>query len=148
MALSILEATRYHQGRLHAFTVMSHHIHLLLTPNENQKISQFMQSFKTQTSKELTPLLNVYELSQLKQQTGLNRRSFWKVSFRGLPVHAREVFLQKVNYIHSNPVRSGFVEVPEDYLWSSGHLYATGLCEETSGIRIREAIDVYESMLI
>jgi putative transposase len=146
MALYILEAAEHHSARLHAFTVMSHHIHYLLTPNENQTISQFTQSFKSHTSKEMTPLLNQFERSQLKEQIGLNRRSFWKVSFRGLPVYSEEVFRQKVNYIHQNAVRSGYVEEAEDYAWSSGHLYLAELFDEFTGLKLQESIALFRAI--
>lgn len=124
MALYILEASKHHQARLHAFVVMSHHIHFLITPREEQTISNFMSSFKTHTSKQLTPLLNPYELSQLRQQIGLSRRTFWKVSFRGLPIRTQRIFRQKVNYIHQNPVKAMIVENAEEYIFSSAGDYA------------------------
>ena len=97
---------------------------------------------------EMAPLLNQYEQSQLKQQTGLNRRLFWKVSFRGLLVDTEDVFWQKVRYIHENPVRSGYVKGQEDYAWSSGHLYLTGLYDEGTGLRLRESISLFEQILV
>ena len=146
MALHILRAFKHHEARLHAFVVMSHHIHFLITPNENQTISEFMSSFKTHTSKEMTPLLNQYELSQLRQQIGLSWRTFWKVSFRGFPINTKDTFWQKVRYIHLNPVGSGKAPVPEDYPWSSGPLYAKGLYHESRGLRIGEPIQFYEDL--
>ena len=146
MALYILEACKHHQARLHAFVVMSHHIHFLVTPREDQTVSDFMSSFKTHTSKQMTQLLNQFERSQLKQQIGLNRRTFWKASFRGLPIRTQKIFWQKVNYIHQNPVRSGKAQIPEDYRWSSGHLYAAGLCDEFEGLRLNETIQIYEDL--
>ena len=146
MALHILEASDHHNAKLHSFTVMTHHVHFLLTPNQNQTISQFMMSFKSHTSKEMAPLLNNFEKSQLSQQIGLNHRSFWKRGFRGLPIDTEQVFWQKVNYIHQNAVRSGYVKEAEDYAWGSGHLYLAGLCDESTGLRLKESIELFRDI--
>jgi hypothetical protein len=37
----------------------------------------------------------------------------------GLPVFSEGFFMQKVNYIHLNPVKAGLVARPEDYRWST-----------------------------
>ena len=146
MALHILEAAHLHRGHLHSFVVMTHHVHFLLTPNPNETISQFMMSFKSHTSKEMAPLLNDFERSQLSQQIGLNNRSFWKRGFRGLPVYSEDVFWQKVNYIHQNPVRSGYVKEAEDYAWGSGHLYLAGLCDEDCSLRLMDSIELFRGI--
>ncbi|MFN2517349.1 MAG: hypothetical protein ABR556_14160, partial [Pyrinomonadaceae bacterium] len=35
-----------------------------------------------------------------------------------------DVFIQKVNYLHQNPVRAGLVDHPQDYRWSSARCWA------------------------
>ncbi|MEO6833386.1 MAG: hypothetical protein ABI169_14360 [Chitinophagaceae bacterium] len=41
-----------------------------------------------------------------------------------IELYSRDVILQKLDYLHQNPVRAGFVEKPEDWLWSSAGDYA------------------------
>jgi putative transposase len=146
MSKLILKSCLINRAKLHSFVVMSHHIHLLATPNEEQNISQLMRSFKSFSAKDMLPNLNSYELNQLLAQNGLNRRSFWKVSFRGLPVSSQKVFEQKVNYIHQNPVRAKYVEVSSKYPWSSSQLYQLELFNEERTIRLDAAIQHFDNL--
>ena len=47
-----------------------------------------------------------------------------------LPVFSESFFMQKVNYIHLNPVRAGLVERPQDYRWSSARQWAGQAAED------------------
>ena len=120
---SLVADAVYYRAHLHAFVVMTHHFHALVTPHEDSTISELMKSMKRNITKKLKPLLNEFELSQLKQQAGLNRSTIWKGSFRGLEIRTEDVFWQKVEYIHMNPVRGELAEWPSSYLWSSAYWY-------------------------
>jgi len=47
-----------------------------------------------------------------------------------LPVFSESFFMQKVNYIHLNPVRAGLVERAEDYRWSSARCWLRRMAED------------------
>lgn len=49
--------------------------------------------------------------------------SFWDGHSHALPLFSESFFMQRVNYIHRNPVRAGLVERAEDYRWSSIHCW-------------------------
>lgn len=146
MSRLILESCQINQSKLHSFVVMTHHIHLLVTPNEYQNISQLMRSFKSFSAKEMLPNLNDFELQQLQWQNGLNQRSFWKVSFRGLPIYSQEVFFQKMNYIHQNPVRAKYVEESSEYPWSSSQLYQLEMFNDGRVILLGDAIQHFDKL--
>ena len=48
----------------------------------------------------------------------------------GLPVFSESFFMQKVNYIHSNPVRARLVERVQDYRWSSARQWLGYMTED------------------
>ena len=48
---------------------------------------------------------------------------FWQSGNHPELVYSDKFFEQKLNYIHNNPVRAGWVEQPEDYLYSSAKDY-------------------------
>ena len=70
----------------------------------------------------------------------LNNRGFqlWQQHNRPIELWSRDVILQKLNYIHNNPVKAGFVEKAEDWLWSSARSYANmgNLLEELVPIEL------------
>ena len=49
---------------------------------------------------------------------------FWKQSNHPIELHTNHFTDQKLNYIHNNPVEAGWVEKPEEYLYSSAKNYA------------------------
>jgi REP element-mobilizing transposase RayT len=49
--------------------------------------------------------------------------SLWQVEKNVLPIFSEGMFMQKVNYIHQNPVRAGLVAQPKDYRWSSFRIW-------------------------
>ena len=51
------------------------------------------------------------------------RYQVWERNSLGIPLWSPEVFWQKLEYIHYNPVRAGLCEYPEDYKYSSARFY-------------------------
>lgn len=51
------------------------------------------------------------------------RYSLWQTEKNVYPIFSEELFMQKVNYIHNNPVRAGLVERAIDYKWSSARIW-------------------------
>lgn len=119
---------------LHAYVVMSHHIHLLITLKEDMNTPRFMQKFKERSSKGLSPLLESDERAGFDAQRGLNRSTFWKSGFRCILANHHKIFIQKRNYIHMNPVRAGLVELPWEYRWSSSSLLVGGFWTPERGL--------------
>lgn len=111
---------------LHAFVIMSNHIHLISRVPDGASSSWFVQRLKTNTARELAPLLTSDERAELRYQAGLDGRRFWKRGFDSLVIEKEKTFWQKVIYIHDNPVRASLVPRMEDYRWSSARLFVSG----------------------
>jgi len=60
---------------------------------------------------------------------------FWEAGYHGEEVITKTFFDSKLNYIHQNPVKAGWVEKEEEYLWSS--------CGDYYGIR-KSLLDLSE----
>jgi putative transposase len=134
MVAFIAKHCRRDRAIMHAYVVMPHHVHLLIRLPETVTVSYFMNQFKSDSSDALVPLLTRDERRQFDQQRTLNGNTFWQRSFRALKVQGQYMFDQKVDYIHLNPIEAGYVEVPEDYRWSSARLRSGGVWTEESGI--------------
>ena len=52
-----------------------------------------------------------------------HRHSLWETEKNVLPIFGEGMFMQKVNYIHENPVKEGLVERAIDYRWSSARIW-------------------------
>jgi putative transposase len=91
---------------LHAFCLMTNHVHLLLTAAAACGCSQLMQG-----------------VAQLHSQY-VNRNygrsgSLWEGRFRSCLVQSEQYLLACYRYIEANPVRAGLSRHPRDYEWSS-----------------------------
>ncbi len=134
----VVEAViRQHQLRhavLDAYVVMSNHIHMLTRLPQDMTVSKFVQRLKIDCALRVLPTLSDIEAAMLSKQTGLDNRKLWQRSFRSVVILSEEVFRQKMNYIHTNPVRAGLVASPEEYLWSSSRLLYEGKWSEDRGL--------------
>lgn len=124
----------HYKAILHAYVIMPHHIHAIITAPKNKTLPWLMQRIKTNSSKHLINHLNEREMLQLGQQSGLNSRQIWMRSFRSFAIRDQKAFIQKLEYIHNNPVADGLVRKPEDYLWSSCGLFTQGAYDPDFGL--------------
>ena len=62
-------------------------------------------------------------LNELLVNAKDRKHQVWERNSLGVPLWSQEVFLQKLEYIHNNPVRAGLCRYPEDYKYSSARFY-------------------------
>jgi putative transposase len=107
-----LEAVRIRYGFVVAgYVLMPEHVHLLAGEPSRSSLSIALQVLKQQTSRKL-------------KQRGADQ--FWQRWYYDFSVHTEEKRVEKLRYMHRNPVKRGLVEKPEDWVWSSFRHYATG----------------------
>ena len=114
--------------RLWAYVIMPEHMHLMIRLADKCDLSKIMEEFKRYTSKQiLTQLKEDKKFHLIKLFAITNPRKekhiVWEEGFRGLGISSERVFNIKMNYIHNNPVKRGFVKEPEDYIYSSYRNY-------------------------
>jgi putative transposase len=108
----LLEEVRRRQGlSLAAYVLMPEHVHLLTDEPARDTLAIFLQIFKQLTSRELKPS---------------GEKQLWQRRYYDFNVHSEEKRVEKIRYIHRNPVTRGLVTHPEEYRWSSFNHYATG----------------------
>ena len=121
---------------LHGYVIMPTHIHLLIRSEIGENIRRFMQNLLKNASKRIIEntesFLELPEYSaRAKQLLNVFSRhanppahyAVWKEKARGIPIYTDDILKEKLDYIHSNPVKAGLVAVPEDYGWSSFRNY-------------------------
>jgi len=130
-------------------------MHLLLWWDRGEKlelsISKIMQGVKGVTARRIIDLMVGNGLEQMLQPTrrvlqptpmrreqmlSLTQKSakshrrnlkyhLWQRGFYDFNIYSEEKLLEKLNYVHHNPVRDGLVLSPGDYKWSSYRLYSS-----------------------
>jgi len=110
-----------------AYVIMLEHTHVL-TDNARE-MKDVLRYLNGVSAKRLINYLkeNDYESSLAKlriQDRGKNHKhSVYEHHPNALRITGEDAFMQKVNYIHLNPVRAGLAEHPDDYLYSSSRLW-------------------------
>ena len=99
--------------KLHAYVLMTNHVHLLLTPSRPRTVSALMQNVGSRYAR----FVNL--------STG-RTGTLWEGRFKSFPVDGAHYALACTRYIELNPVRAGMVAHPGSYRWSSIHFNAFG----------------------
>ena len=122
--IDILREVRLrYQFALVGLVVMPEHFHLLISEPKVGTPSRVLQVLKQRVSRKLRQRgLKRVPSSQLRlwqesPKEGL--RSFWQSRFYDFNVWSRKMKIEKLNYIHMNPVKRGLVAHPKDWPWST-----------------------------
>jgi putative transposase len=98
---------------VHAYVLMTNHVHLLLTPQEEQSAGALMKRLGQRY---------VQYVNRTYDRSG----TLWEGRFRSSIIQEEGYFLACQRYIELNPVRAGMVKQPEEYRWSSCRVNALG----------------------
>lgn len=107
------EGIERYDCELHAYVLMTNHVHLLVTPNTQEGIGQLMQY----VGRHFVPYIN-----HLYGRTG----TLWEGRYKASVVQEERYLLACMRYIEMNPVRAGMVKFPAHYRWSSYRANAQG----------------------
>jgi len=91
------------------YVVMPEHVHLLVNEPARGLLSRSIQALKLSVS--------------MRSRA----RPFWQAHYYDFNVSTHEKFVEKLRYIHRNPVVRGLAASPEDWKWSSFRHYQTGV---------------------
>lgn len=124
----ILSAMKYHQQEnqfiIYGWVFMENHIHLIAkSPN----LSKTVQSLKSFTAKKILDYLkskkhqSILETLYWGKTEHKSSQEFqvWQDGFHPVEIQSREMMNQKLDYIHYNPVKRGYVRRAEDWRYSS-----------------------------
>jgi len=99
---------------IHAYVLMTNHVHLLVSPTAANDISLLFQGI----GRHFVPYIN---------KTYQRRGSLWEGRHKGHILASEDYFLTCMRYIEMNPVRTGMVDHPAQYRWSSYAANAQGI---------------------
>ena len=109
----LAEQARRFGCTVHAYALMTNHVHLLLTPENTDSAGQMMKHLGQRY---------VQYVNRVYKRSG----TLWDGRFRSCLTQSEGYVLACYRYIELNPVRSGMVRHPRDYRWSSFHANGDG----------------------
>ncbi len=117
---------------LYAFVIMSNHIHLIWQPLPGNTPEKIQTAFMKYTAQKIKfDLVENHPLVLDKFRINAKDRiyQFWERNSSCIELFTDEVFMQKLEYIHWNPIKAGLCTLPEEYYFSSAKFYQTGIDE-------------------
>ncbi len=102
-----------HRCSIHAYVLMTNHVHLLITPHEEGSLGKALQ------------MLGRYYVQYFNysyHRTG----TLWEGRYKATLIDSETYLLTCMRYIELNPVRAGMVNHPSEYPWSSYRYNALG----------------------
>lgn len=91
---------------IHAFVLMTNHVHLLLTPKKPDSAGNLLKRLGQRY---------VQYINRTYQRSG----TLWEGRFRSCIIQQQDYLFSCQRYIEMNPVRAGIVQYPEEYRWTS-----------------------------
>lgn len=128
-----IQYCQQHKGlELYAYVIMSNHMHWVAAQKQGA-LNQLLRDFKSYTAKQMLALIydnpkesrrdwmKVVFQYNAKFQKQNAENMFWQKTNHPIDCFNEKVLWQKINYIHMNPVRAGWVTEPEHWWYSSAN---------------------------
>ena len=120
------------------YVIMPDHLHLLVWWDKEEKprlsISAIMRGIKGATAKRIIDLIQGKGLERMLQSTRRSADSkshrqslkyrLWQPGCYDFDIYSETKLLEKLDYMHNNPITAGLVSSSECYKWSSWRLYS------------------------
>jgi putative transposase len=116
--------------RLYAFVIMVNHLHLIWQMQACINPEAVQRDLLKYTAGKIKADLRAHH-SKVLELFFVNAKDrkyqFWERNPLSIELRTHRAFLQKLNYIHNNPVRAGICSLPYEYKYSSARFYETGI---------------------
>ncbi len=125
LLLEILESVRIkYSFVVVGYVVMPEHFHLIISEPPQGTPSTVMQVLKQRFARQVIEEWRGRTNLSLTESDALNASQFWMPRFYDFPIWTKEKQIEKLRYVHRNPVKRGLVESPQAWPWSSFRHYA------------------------
>jgi len=127
----ILDSLRFLQKgglMVYAYVILENHLHLVV---QSSQLDKDMARFKSHTARHLIQYLDQHKVTQVLEQLAFYKKAhkhdrayqFWQEGLHAEWIQNDAMLLQKVEYIHQNPVKRGYVDRAEYWRYSSARNY-------------------------
>ena len=135
----VVESLQYCQKNkgleIYAWVLMTNHLHMIVGTCGNYQIGDILRDFKKHTSKTIVKAIEENQQESRKEwlidkfkfraanDSKVTNYKFWQEGNHVEAITSYDFYLEKLNYIHMNPVKQEIVDKPEDYSFSSARNY-------------------------
>jgi len=128
----LLESFKYLQTtdnlKLYSYVILENHIHIVA---QSDDIAQSMAKFKRHTARQLILLLQRENVKTILEQLAFYKKSHksdrvyqvWQEGLQPKLIQSDAIMISKINYIHQNPVKRGYIDEASHWRYSSARDY-------------------------
>jgi REP element-mobilizing transposase RayT len=116
--------------KIFSFVIMENHIHLIWQMQPDNDPEAVQRDFLKYTAQRIQKDLKRNHptvLEHFKVDSKDREYQFWERNALSVELRTHSVFIQKLEYIHWNPVKAAICKLPEEYKYSSALFYETGI---------------------
>ena len=114
--------------KIFSYVILENHLHMIIS---SEDLNNNMMRFKSYTARKIIDFAesknNTWLLTQFKEEKKdfKNDRTYqvWQEGFHPQLIQSEEMLRQKIEYIHYNPVRRGYIDDPSNWVYSSARNY-------------------------
>ena len=134
----IIEAFKTRVDKQHvtinAFVLMPNHMHIIWQLHDGIIKQDYQRDFLKFTARSFLNFMKMTDnplIEQLKVSAADRKFQVWQRNSLSIDLFTEKVYIQKLNYIHNNPVHPKWrlSDLPENYRFSSAKFYETGIDE-------------------
>jgi len=134
----LIEALKHRVSKqevsIYAFVIMPNHFHAIWQLHDGINKAAFQRDLLKFTARSILKFMLMNDdplLAQLKVKAADRVQQVWKRNSLSVDLWSEKVFIQKLNYIHNNPVQTKWklAQLPEQYKYSSALFYEAGIDE-------------------
>ena len=128
----ILDSLKYLQKdvslKVYAFVILENHLHLIV---QSEDVSKDMARFKSYTARNIIDYLKQNKAKSILEQLKFYKKAhktdrdfqLWQEGMQPKQIQNADMMREKINYIHNNPVKRGYVDEPRHWRYSSARIY-------------------------
>jgi len=115
--------------KVYAYVVLENHLHIIA---QSDQLEKDMLRFKAHTARKILMLLRERNIHTILDQLAFYKKAhktdrklqFWQEGFHPEWISDDKMLKQKIEYIHQNPVKRGYIDKPEHWRYSSARDYS------------------------
>lgn len=122
--------------KLYAYVILENHLHMIVKSDD---LSKSMASFKKYTARQIIDLLKMRNVTTILDQLAFYKKAhkndreyqLWQEGIAPKLIQSDAMMVERINYIHHNPIKRGYVDEAKHWRYSSARNYDgdTGLIE-------------------
>ena len=114
--------------KIYSYVILENHLHLVASSDD---VNKSMQKFKSFTARELLKLLEQKNATTILEQLAFYKKAHktqteyqvWQEGIHVKLIHSESMMIEKINYIHNNPIKRGYVDEAKHWRYSSARDY-------------------------